>query len=284
MRTTTAVTLATIVSAGAIAAIAPTIRAQEQPQPAPFIECPPGWTDVGDGYGGLWCATSPTCPSGTFQDANGNGTWDYGECKIGAGAAAGTTPQWDYSTNPGQPATPAPTNPPSLPQTTTPPPPATQPGTSPATQPPAGTAAPTAGPAATAAPVTTAAPVNPDPTLVPTPDLTDPADLPPSEPTLTITVAEVLCNGLIHVEYDTGANPAPADETTHLVVFNPSMNAVDFHIAEFAGQAPNGSFAFEQLGSIEDSYRVFVTVVFDPATPGSVSLTGWADAVVRPDC
>ena len=279
--------MAAFVSAGTIAAVAaPTVAAESKPQPAPLIECPPGWTDVGDGYGGVWCATSQSCPSGTWQD-NGNGVVDYGECKIGAGAANNTTPQWDYSTNPGQPATtPAPTDPPSVPQTTTPPPPATQPGTPAPTQPPsgttpAGTTPATAAPAPTDAPDTTAAPLNPNPTLVTTPE---PSEPPPSDPALTITVAEVLCNGLIHVEYDTGANPAPADEASHLVVFNPSMNAVDFHAAEFTGQTPNGSFTFEQLGSVDDTYRVFITVVFDPATPGSLALTSWADAAVRPDC
>jgi hypothetical protein len=281
MRTTTAITMAAIVSAGTVAAIAPTISAGDLPTPAPLIECPPQWYDVGDGYGGFWCMTTLSCPSGTFVDHNANGTVDYGECMIGQNAAQGTTPTWDYGTNPGQVTT----SPPATDPPVTAPPPTTPAATTPATEPapPAPTQAPAA-PAPTEAPATTAAPINPDPTLVPNLDPTDPVDLPPSEPTLTITTAEVLCNGLIHVEYDTAANPAPADETSHLIVFNPSANAVDFHVSEFTGQGPNGSFTFEQLGSVDDSYRVFVTVVFDPATPGSESLTTWADAAVAADC
>ena len=285
MRTTSALTAAAIVSAGTIAALAPTIRAEQKPQPAPLIECPPSWVDVGDGYGGYWCEQTWTCPSGTWQDHNGDGSVNYGECMIGTGAASGTTPTWDYSTNPNQPPTTAPpTAAPSVPQTTVPataPPATPAPGTTPPADPTATDApAPTA--AATDAPAATAAPINPNPTLVPTP--ADAAEVVDSEPALTITSAEVLCNGLIHVEYETAASPAPAERASHLVVFNPSQNVVDFHVAEFTDQVPNGSFAFEQLGSVEDSYRVFVTVVFDPSTPGSVSLTSWAEAAAAPGC
>ena len=273
MRTRVTATLVAVATVAGVGANAPTISASSQPALGPLVECPADWIDVGDGYGGFWCETSWSCPSGTFVDHNGNGTVEYGECMIGPNASDGTTPGGQPTTSP--PATSPP--PPSTPST----PAATSPATPPATPAPAN---PTEPPAPTDAPATTAVPINPNPTLVPSLDVTDPADLPPSDPALTITVAEVLCNGLIHVEYDTAANPAPADETSHVVLFNPSAHAVDFHVAEFTGQGPNGSFTFEQLGSVDDTYRVFVTVVFDPTTPGSVSLTSWADAAVRPDC
>jgi hypothetical protein len=51
------------------------------------------------------------------------------------------------------------------------------------------------------------------------------------------------------------------------VVLNPSSNPADFHVVETVGNQANGSFTFEQPGSVADSYRLFVIAAFDPANP-----------------
>jgi len=89
---------------------------------------------------------------------------------------------------------------------------------------------------------------------------------------------------MIHVEYATTANPEPLTDADHLVVFNPTSNPVDFHVVETVGNAPNGSFTFEQLGSIDDTYRVFVITLFDSADLEGPKLIDEADVLLAPGC
>ncbi len=89
----------------------------------------------------------------------------------------------------------------------------------------------------------------------------------PSQYSVTVTRAEVGCDGTIRVEYNTVAIPEPPLAASHVVVFNPVANAADFHVVETVGNPANGSFTFEQPGQIPGSYRLFVVAAFDPANP-----------------
>jgi hypothetical protein len=102
--------------------------------------------------------------------------------------------------------------------------------------------------------------------------------------TVEVTSAQVDCDGTIHVEYDTVADPQPATASNHLVVFNPSSNRVDFHVVETVGNPANGSFAFDEAGSIEDSYRVFVIVQFDAVNPGGPVAVDQVDVLPAAGC
>jgi len=146
-------------------------------------------------------------------------------------------------------------------------------------------------PGSTAAPTTTTA-VTTTTTAAPTttsdPEETSPADTSPGGPseqyTLDITAAQINCDGTIHVDYATTATPEPATAADHLVVFNPTSNPADFHVVETVGNAPNGSFAFEQLGSIDDTYRVFVIALFEPTNLDGPKLVDQTDVLLSPDC
>ncbi|MDQ3542916.1 MAG: hypothetical protein M3431_03485 [Actinomycetota bacterium] len=117
---------------------------------------------------------------------------------------------------------------------------------------------------------------------------TAPSDTSPGGPaaeyTLDITAAQINCDGTIHVEYATTATPEPPNAADHLVVFNPTSNPVDFHVVETVGNAPNGAFVFEQLGSIADTYRVFVIALFEPTNLDGPKLVDQTDVLLAPNC
>ena len=117
---------------------------------------------------------------------------------------------------------------------------------------------------------------------------TAPSDTSPGGPaaeyTLDITAAQINCDGTIHVEYATTATPEPPNAADHLVVFNPTSNPVDFHVVETVGNAPNGAFVFEQLGSIADTYRVFVIALFEPENLEGPKLVDQTDVLLAPNC
>ena len=117
---------------------------------------------------------------------------------------------------------------------------------------------------------------------------TDPSDTSPGALpegyTLDITASQINCDGTIHVEYATTATPEPPTAADHLVVFNPTSNPADFHVVETFGNAPNGSFTFEQLGSVDDTYRVFVIALFEPTNLEGLKLVDQADVLFAPDC
>ena len=106
----------------------------------------------------------------------------------------------------------------------------------------------------------------------------------PSQYTVTVTHAEVSCDGTIHVEYDTVAIPEPPAAANHLVVFNPSADPADFHVVETTGNPANGSFTFEQLGQVPGSYRLFVVAAFDPINPAGPLAVDQADVLPAPGC
>jgi len=102
--------------------------------------------------------------------------------------------------------------------------------------------------------------------------------------TLDITAAQVNCDGTIHVEYATTATPEPPTAADHLVVFNATSNPADFRVVETVGNAPNGAFVFEQLGSNTDTYRVFVIALFEPTNLEGPKLVDQTDVLLAPNC
>lgn len=117
---------------------------------------------------------------------------------------------------------------------------------------------------------------------------TAPSDTSPGGPaaeyTLDITAAQVNCDGTIHVEYATTATPEPPTAADHLVVFNATSNPADFRVVETVGNAPNGAFVFEQLGSNTDTYRVFVIALFEPTNLEGPKLVDQTDVLLAPNC
>lgn len=107
---------------------------------------------------------------------------------------------------------------------------------------------------------------------------------PPEGYTLDIGAAQINCDGTIHVEFATTATPEPPNPADHLVVFNPTSNPLDFHVVETVGNAPNGAFVFEQIGSVDDTYRVFVIALFEPTNLEGPKLVDQADVLLSPDC
>ena len=107
---------------------------------------------------------------------------------------------------------------------------------------------------------------------------------PAAEYTLDITAAQINCDGTIHVEYATTATPEPPNAADHLVVFNPTSNPVDFHVVETVGNPANGAFAFEQLASNTDTYRVFVIALFEPTNLEGPKLVDQTDVLLAPNC
>jgi hypothetical protein len=148
---------------------------------------------------------------------------------------------------------------------------------------------PTTDGGATTTTTTTTATTEPTDTTEPA-GTTEPADdvVTPTGPqeqyAVNVTAARVECDGRIHVEYDTIAQPQPPLAANHLVVFNPFSNPTDFHVVETQGNPANGSFTFEELGSIEDGYRVFVVADFDPASEAGPVAVDQADVLAAPGC
>jgi hypothetical protein len=109
---------------------------------------------------------------------------------------------------------------------------------------------------------------------------------PSSEPeyTVEINLAHVNCDGTIHVEYATTADPAPAAPANHIVMYNPTTSPAAFTVVETADNAPNGSFAFDGPGAPDLTYRVFVIGLFDPANPDGPKAIDEADVVLVGSC
>lgn len=106
----------------------------------------------------------------------------------------------------------------------------------------------------------------------------------PEQYTVDVTFAVVECDGTIHVEFDTVASPQPETASNHLVVFNPASNPVDFHVVETKGNPANGSFEFEDAGSVEDSYRVYVIAQFDAVNPDGPVAVDHVDVLPATEC
>jgi hypothetical protein len=106
----------------------------------------------------------------------------------------------------------------------------------------------------------------------------------PAQYSVTVTRAEVGCDGIVRVEYDTVAIPEPLLTANHLVVFNPSAAPADFDVVETTGNPANGSFTFEQPGQIAASYRLFVVAAFDPVNPAGPLAVDQVDVLPAPGC
>lgn len=109
---------------------------------------------------------------------------------------------------------------------------------------------------------------------------------PASEPeySLVIDVAQVECDGTIHVQYSTTADPTPATLAGHIVMFNPTTDPTAFTVVETSDNAANGSFAFDGPGAPDLTYRVFVIGLFDPVDPDGPKLIDQADVAVVDGC
>jgi hypothetical protein len=108
--------------------------------------------------------------------------------------------------------------------------------------------------------------------------------LPTSEYTLVIDLAQVNCDGTIHVEYATTADPAPATLANHIVMYNPTGSPTAFTVVETADNAPNGSFVFDGPGAPDLTYRVFVIGLFDPVDPDGPKVIDQADVALVDGC
>lgn len=149
--------------------------------------------------------------------------------------------------------------------------------------PPGSTAVTTTTMAATTTTTATTSPATTDPAEETSLPDTSPGD-PSEQYTLDVTAAQINCDGTIHVEFATTATPEPPNAADHLVVFNPTSNPLDFHVVETVGNAPNGAFVFEQLGSIDDTYRVFVIALFEPTNLEGPKLVDQTDVLLAPEC
>jgi hypothetical protein len=102
--------------------------------------------------------------------------------------------------------------------------------------------------------------------------------------TVEINIAQVNCDGMIHVEYSTTADPPPAGPANHIVMFSPTGSPASFTVVETADNAPEGSFVFDGPGAPDLTYRVFVIGLFEPANPDGPKAIDEAAVVVVEGC
>jgi hypothetical protein len=105
-----------------------------------------------------------------------------------------------------------------------------------------------------------------------------------AEFTVVIDRAEVACDGTIHVEYSTTADPPTDALTNHLVMVNPTDDPTAFTVVETAANPANGSFVFDGPGAPALTYRVFVIGLFDPIDPDGPKAIDQADVAVVEGC
>jgi hypothetical protein len=110
----------------------------------------------------------------------------------------------------------------------------------------------------------------------------DPWD--PEAVSVDIALAQVECDGTIHVEFATVASPDPGWPADHVVMFNPVDNPAELHAFESSGNPANGAFTFEQPGTATGTYRVLVVGLFDPEITEGVKAIDEAETVPAPAC
>jgi hypothetical protein len=103
-------------------------------------------------------------------------------------------------------------------------------------------------------------------------------------PYLEITAATVDCQGMLHVSYETGANPQLAPENEHVVMFSPASNPAAVMSQRLVGRAVNGTFTVDLQAPAIEAYRVFLVADFEPANLDGVALVDEADAPAPTDC
>jgi hypothetical protein len=108
-------------------------------------------------------------------------------------------------------------------------------------------------------------------------------DAEPVEPYLEITSAAVDCAGLVHVEYETGANPEPAETTEHMVMVSPVDDPATVVTQRLVEQATNGQFVLD-IPTSAVPQRIVIVADFEPANPEGIILVDEANAVPADDC
>jgi hypothetical protein len=89
---------------------------------------------------------------------------------------------------------------------------------------------------------------------------------------------------MLHVSYETGANPQLAPENEHVVMFSPASNPAAVMSQRLVGRAVNGTFTIDLQAPGIEAYRVFVVADFEPANLDGVALVDEADAPAPTDC
>lgn len=118
------------------------------------------------------------------------------------------------------------------------------------------------------------------------PTTTPSAGQPSAEPVYTLVIdrAQINCDGTIHVEYTTTAEPALAVAANHIVMYNSMSSPAEFKVVETEGNPQNGSFVFDDPGVLDQTYRLFVIGLFEPAEPDGPKAIDQADVVLVGGC
>lgn len=103
-------------------------------------------------------------------------------------------------------------------------------------------------------------------------------------PRLEVLSARVGCDGVLRIEFETAAVPAPAPTADHIIVVNPVLNPTSFAVQEIVDQVPNGQFSVDLQATVPEAYRVFVIANFDSDNPDGVALVDQGDAAVDIGC
>lgn len=101
---------------------------------------------------------------------------------------------------------------------------------------------------------------------------------------MQITSATVDCAGMVHLTYETGANPDLAESTEHVVMFSPASDPTAVTARRLASRPTDGVFTVDLQAPIPEAYRVFVVADFAPADPDNALLADDADAPAPADC
>jgi hypothetical protein len=99
-----------------------------------------------------------------------------------------------------------------------------------------------------------------------------------------IALAQVKCDGTIHLEFNTVASPDPGWTANHVVMFDAVSSPAELHAVESTGHPANGAFVFEQPGTATETYRVLVVALFDPDNTDGAKAIDEAETVPAPSC
>ena len=117
-----------------------------------------------------------------------------------------------------------------------------------------------------------------------TPQATGPTTAGPVAPFVTITASTIDCTGLVHLTYDTGADPAPAPDAEHVVMVSPVSDPSAVTSYRLVDRAVTGTFTVDLQGSAAVPYLVLVVADFEPDNANGIVLVDEAVTVVPADC
>jgi hypothetical protein len=106
----------------------------------------------------------------------------------------------------------------------------------------------------------------------------------PDQLSVDITLAQVQCDGTIHVEFGTVASPDPGWTTNHLVLLNPIDNPTQLEAFESPDNPANGTYVFEQPAVATETYRVLVVALFDPVNVAGAKAIDQARTIPAQGC